>query len=129
MKTPAKEKSAWAFVWTVLFIWVAVGTVLVMSSCTIAPKPVTAPVASYSGNDANGGFIGYLPDGSGHITAHAYARYSALLASGYAKGLIIPVPSAHDGVACLPDGSWSIDREHLTLFAQMAHAFDSGVKP
>ena len=100
-----------------------------LAACTIATKPVTAPVASYSGNDANGGFLGFLPDGSGHITAHAYARYEALLSEGYVKGLIIPVPGYGDGLVRLPDGSWSIDREHLTLFGQMAHAFDSGVKP
>lgn len=110
-------------------ILLAVCLGVALAACTIAPHPVSALVASYSGNDANGGFIGFLPDGSGHITPRAYARYEALLSAGYAKGLIIPVPAAGDGLARLPDGSWSIDREHLTLFGQMAHAFDSGVKP
>ena len=103
--------------------------VALLVSCTIAPKPVEAPVASFSGNEQNGGFLGFLPDGSGNITGHAYLRYQALLDGGYAKGLILPIPSPSDGLRKLSDGSWAIDREHLVLFGQMAAAFRSGVKP
>lgn len=111
------------------FALVVAWVVFAVTSCTIAPKPVSAPVASYSGNDANGGFLGFLPDGSGHIDQGAETRYQAFLSGGYAKGLILPIPSPQDGLKQLPDGSWGIDREHLTLFAQMATAFRSGVKP
>lgn len=105
------------------------------SALTIAPKPVEAPVAQFSGNDANGGFIGFLPAHAvgqarpGHLTPDAEARYQSLLSAGYAKGLILPQPKASDGLTKLPDHTWEIDAEHLVLFGQMAAAFRSGVKP
>lgn len=113
----------------VLFSALVALVVFISTSCTIAPTPVAAPVASFSGNDANGGFLGFLPDGSGHIDSGAEARYEAFLSKGYAKGLILPLPGPQDGLFHEPDGSWSIDREHLTLFGQMASRFRSGWKP
>ena len=119
----------------ILTVAMIVGLSLAVSGCTIAPSPVKAPVAGFSANDQNGGFIGFLPAHAagqarpGHITAGAHARYEALLSAGYAKGLMLPVPGPQDGLTELPDGTWEIDAEHLVLFGQMATAFRSGAKP
>lgn len=119
------------------------------SALTIAPKPIEVKVASYSGNEPNGGFIGFLAPGSpapGAITAAAEARYEALIRGGYAKTFTVMNPGPRDGLAPLPDGpavvfdhnlphpatfkgAWSIDDEHLTLFGQMARAFAGGFRP
>lgn len=140
------DRPAWRAPIAIFIVWTLCG---VFQACTIAPDPVAAHVASFSGNDQDGGFIGYLlptDPSPGAITGHAEARYEALLAAGYAKGLILPIPGALDGLSPLPDGphivyddhkpkavqlagAWQIDDEHLVLFGQMASAFRSGVKP
>jgi hypothetical protein len=106
-----------------------------LCGCTIAPAPVETKTASYSGNDQNGGFLGFLAPAApglaapGHLTAGAEARYVALVKAGYATRHMIPAPGPTDGLVLLPDGTYSIDAEHLTLFGQMASDFRSGKKP
>jgi len=103
--------------------------VLCLSACTIAPPPVEPTTIAYDGNSQSGGFLGYLADGSGHISPTAFARYAALLKAGYARGLVIPIPGPAEGLQRLQDSTWSIDRAHLSLFIQMNSRFKSGYKP
>lgn len=140
MSTGRQKESPW---WTpalaiLCVFFMALAFFVILTGCgtvgTIAPTPVTTSQAGFTGNEPNGGFLGYLPaDGMGqghpgHLTAGAVARYNALILAGYGKGLVLPAIKPGDGLIRLSDGTYEIDDEHLVLFGQMDSAFRSGVK-
>ena len=54
---------------------------LVVQGCasTVAPKPVVAGVASFDGNHADSGFLGWADDGQGLITDRLRQKYDILV--------------------------------------------------
>lgn len=102
--------------------------VLLLTGCTIAPKPVAAEAVSFSGNAQNGGLVGRLADGGYEITVAAAGRYDSLIDEGYGK-TFTPALKKGDGLASLPNGDIEIDDEHLVDFGAMATAKRSGQKP
>lgn len=102
--------------------------ILAVTGCTVAPAPVTSSQVEFTGNQQNAGLLGRLPDGSWHLSTAAKARYDLLIAAGYGKAFTPPL-KVGDGCSQLPDGSWSIDQEHLVDFGVMATAKRSGIKP
>ena len=104
--------------------------------CTVAPKIVAPPSSPYfSGNAVNGGLIdlgppvpkGHVPVGPAHVTAEWVAAYAAL-AKKYGKDFVPPV-HPDDGLTPRPDGTYSVDLEHLEDKNVMATMQRSGISP
>ena len=94
---------------------------------TVTPDRVDATQASWDGGQQNSGFLGFLPDQSGHITAHARDRYNVLV-SIYGKDFLPPLHK-DDGLTALADGTYSIDREHLGHFMLMNEKHQAAIAP
>ncbi len=100
---------------------------LITGCSTVTPKPVAATQASYDGNEANSGILGFMADASVHITENARARYNDLID---VYGRDFDPPLRHDsGVTQLPDHTYTIDRQHAVDFEVMAAKKRSGIKP
>lgn len=84
---------------------------------TTRPTRVQSAVASFDRNEQNSGFIAFAPDGSGIITAHAHARYQALVADYGAR--FKPPLISDEGTALTSTNTWTIDRGHLAQFMTM----------
>ena len=103
---------------------------LALAGCTLTPKVVPAPaVATYSGNSANGGLINLGPGGKGPalVTADWVAAYNTLVRK-YGKDMT-PPDRPNDGVTELPDGTFTVDLQHLSDKNVMATLERSGFKP
>lgn len=100
-----------------------------LGGCTVAPSPIKATKPSISGNQADSGVVGTLPDGSYELRPDAVTRYNRLILAGYSNYLEVPL-HVYDGCKALPDGNYSMDREHVDDFAVMNSLFKSpGYKP
>jgi hypothetical protein len=94
--------------------------ICLVSGCisTVAPRPLQSTAASFDGDQANSGFIGFGPDGAAYITSHARDRYNGLIAL-YGRRF---VPALQPDAGVRPgqtNGTWRIDAEHLADFARM----------
>lgn len=100
---------------------------LAFVSCTVTPRTVTDPGASFDGNARTSGLIGYAADGSGILTPRARDRYNALIAE-YGNRFAPPLtPDA--GVSQTATNTYLLDAEHLVDFAVMNGWRKSGQKP
>ena len=101
-----------------------------LGGCTISPKIVPPPSAPrYVGNSANGGIIDLGPGNKG--PAHVYQSWvdeNDRLVEIYGKSNIPPVHK-RDGITALPDGTYSVDLEHLSDNNVFAGEERSGIKP
>jgi hypothetical protein len=88
-----------------------------LTGCTVVPKAPVDKVASFDGNTANSGFIGYNADGSGVITPHARDRYNALVAT-YGAKMAVPIQRDY-GITARPDGNYTITAQALVYFVEM----------
>lgn len=98
-----------------------------VSGCTITPKPVDAAAPSFDGNAQNSGFLGWTEDGFGKLTAAARDRYNEL-AKTYG-GQFTPAVKFDAGVRPGPEGTFLIDKEHLSIFGQMSALRRMGAAP
>lgn len=100
---------------------------LAACTSTVTPARVEAATPSYDGNAQNSGFLGFFPDGSGHLTPHARDRYNALVAV-YGRDFLVSLkPDA--GLAQRADGTWQIDAEHLADFIAMDEKHRAAIAP
>ena len=104
--------------------------IIALGGCTVSPKIVPPPSApGYVGNTANGGIIDLGPGNKGpaHVVKEWVDEYDRLVAI-YGKS---NVPSVHkgDGVTALPDGTYTVDFEHLSDKNVFATEERSGIKP
>lgn len=53
--------------------------VMILVSCTVAPKVLKRDTASFDGGSQNSGFVMFLSDGSGLLTTNAVNRYNFLI--------------------------------------------------
>jgi hypothetical protein len=117
--------------WTALALVVllAVFIACYSSGCasTVTPDRVNARQASWDGNTQNSGWLGFLPDGSGHITANARASYNQLIAI-YGRNFL-PELRKDDGVKPFSDGTYSIDKQHLGDFMLMNEKHQAAIAP
>lgn len=101
-----------------LFLLAAtVGIVMLVGCGTVRPRPPVDHVASFDGTNQNSGFIGFAPDGRGIITAHARDRYNSLI--GLYGSQFLPPLKPDDGLSAQADGTWLMDQQHITYFADM----------
>lgn len=105
-------------------IAIAAFALAALTACTISPPVVTAKAPAFDGNSQNSGFLGFLPDGGGHITPGAAERYDALRRAY--GGAFLPHLVDSKGLTKLADGTYEIDAEHLTKFDMMARMDASG---
>lgn len=90
---------------------------------TVTPVTVVSEQASFDGNEATSGFLGFNADGSGSITPRARDRYNALL-ERYQDHFLLPHPKDF-GVT--PEGeAFRITAEGLQLFVTMNSWFKQG---
>lgn len=101
--------------------------IAVLSGCTIAPKPIDAAAPSYDVNAQDSGFKGWAPDGSGIITTAARARYNDL-AKIYGEQFT-PAVKFDAGIRPGLEGTFLIDREHLSIFGAMSDLKRMGAAP
>ena len=64
--------------------------VMILVSCTVAPKVLKRDTISFDGGSQNSGFVMFLSDGSGLITTNAVNRYNFLI-SVYKSKFIPPI--------------------------------------
>lgn len=115
--------------WLTLVVFVALVAYIVAGvvGCTVTPATVAATGASFDGNAKDSGFKGWAPDGSGILSPTARDRYVALVK--LYGGAFVPVLRPGDGLREQPDGTWLIDKEHLTRFGEMAALGRMGAAP
>lgn len=101
--------------------------IAVLSGCTIAPSTVDATAPSYDGNAHDSGFKGWAPDGSGIISAAARDRYNEL-AKIYG-GQFTPAVKFDAGIRPGLEGTFLIDKEHLSIFGAMSALKRMGAAP
>ncbi len=130
---PNDRQVAWekwvkrGFLAVVIALVVFIGWAASGCASTVTPDRVDARQASWDGNQQNSGWLGFLPDGSGHITANARASYNQLIAI-YGRDFL-PELRKDDGVKPFSDGTYSIDREHLADFMTMAEKHRAAIAP
>lgn len=91
---------------------------LLLVGCTITPRIVRSPVASFDQGAQNSGFLGFARDGSGILTAHARDRYNALIQK-HGSRFLVPI-KPDEGLTVGPQpGTWLIDQQHLVKFQIM----------
>ncbi|MBN2069116.1 MAG: hypothetical protein JW739_05715 [Opitutales bacterium] len=96
---------------------------LMLTGCgTIVPEPVASATVSYDGNEQIGGLKRILTVGnqvSGYIiTEDARLRYNNLLKI-YSEEIYGRVYEKDYGLCLMPDNSWLITAEALTMFITM----------
>lgn len=130
MSAPAKYGSVLGAMMLAAGIAALAVTSLSVNGCITAPpvpEPIVAAQPSFDGNEANSGFLGFLSDGSGRITAHARNRYNELV-EVYGRDYLPPLtPDA--GITPLPDGTFAIDAQRLVAFGEMATKHRSAISP
>jgi hypothetical protein len=92
---------------------------LLLTACTVTPRIVRLPSASFDGGAQNSGFQGFDSDGSGILTAHARERYNGLIRA-YGSRFVVPlvVDEGLSARGTVPE-TWKIDPEHLVKFERM----------
>jgi hypothetical protein len=109
---------------------------LAMAGCTVTPAIVAPPpTPDFVGNAANGGIIdlgpavpkGQPPAGPAHVVKEWVDAYAVLMKK-YGKDFTPPVKPG-DGVKPLPDGTYSVDLEHLVDNNIAATMERSGISP
>ena len=91
---------------------------LLVSGCgTVRAPALEDQQASFDGNEANSGFVGFTASGSGLITDRARVRYNALI--GVYGKRFLPALEADEGLKAVGINLWEIDAEHLVRFATM----------
>lgn len=121
--------------WPGILLKISVGAVILgifvlvvcLSGCTIAPKTVESTAPSYDGNAHDSGFKGWAPDGSGIISAAARDRYNDLAKIYGAQ--FTPAVKFDAGVRPGLEGTFLIDKEHLTIFGVMSSLKRMGAAP
>lgn len=114
-------------------IWISLALACMVGGCftgcagTSHPHAVQSSVASFDENAQNSGFLGFDKDGSGIITAHAHARYVALIAD-YGYKFKPPLNVGLDGTTLTATNTFTIDRGHLAQFMTMQRWKKQGVK-
>jgi hypothetical protein len=97
--------------------WFSALFLALLIGCTVIPRNVRSPVASFSGTNQNSGFIGFASDGQGIINAQKRDEYNAL-ARQYGTHWLVPV-KPDDGLRATTTNTWIIDQEHLVKFQHM----------
>jgi hypothetical protein len=107
----------------------SVAVLLVGGGCTstVTPNNVTTHETGFSGNEANGGFVGFAPDGQGIITERAKTKYNALIEI-YGKEFLPPI-SKDFGLTTYTNGTSLITGEALSNFMLMNQWYKNGKKP
>jgi len=98
---------------------------LVAGCGTIVPSPVTSSAPSWDTTNQNSGLIALTTNGFAYITAHARDRYNGL-ASRYSTNFIPPLKIDAGINPTLTNGVFTIDNEHLAVFATMNRWKKSG---
>lgn len=112
-----------------LEVLTAILGILCLQGCTIAPRTVPASTMAFSGNSANGGIIDLGPGNKGPATVtESWVKAYAVLAEKYGKDLT-PKVKPGDGVNPQPDGTYTVDFEHLADKNVMATMSRSGFIP
>jgi hypothetical protein len=79
--------------------------------CGVTPVTHDRTTIAYEGNQANGGIVGILPDGSYEITPNKLAEYDDLVELFGNK--TIPETEKGFGVSILSNGNFSITKQGL----------------
>lgn len=98
---------------------------------TIAPKPIESKTSSYSGTNSNSGIISTKTDSAGHvtyiiITQNTLNKYNYLIRL-YSKKFAPPLKQ-NAGITDLGNGTYQIDAEHFSKFAQMNYYWKNNIK-
>lgn len=99
-------------------------------SSTVIPKETPPPaVASFSGNEQNGGVLSLGTQGA-VVDAGFLKKYDTVIAQGYGKHFTPPLKKG-DGVVPYSDGrgDYLIDKEHLVLALRMFDKKGNGEAP
>jgi hypothetical protein len=99
-------------------VWLVVVSFHALASCTITPRIVRPPDASFDGTQKNSGFLGWTDDGQGIITARARARFNELVRLHGHK--FLPALAPDYGITPgATNGQWLITQEALVKFQTM----------
>ena len=104
--------------------------VMILVSCTVAPKVLKRDTASFDGGSQNSGLVMFLPDGSGLLTTNAANRYNFLI--NIYKSKFIPPIYQNYGLTYTNiqnTNYYIISAEALVKFGQMNHWKRSSVYP
>jgi len=102
---------------------------ILLTSCTVAPPVVHPKTVNYVGNSENGGVISLGPGNKGPaVVTQEWVKAYAVLAKKYGKDLTPPVKPG-DGVLPQPNGTFTVDLEHLSDANVMATLQRSGIAP
>lgn len=98
------------------------------SGCTntITPNKVVTHQAAFSGNEANGGFLGFTVNGEGVLTERAVAKYNALI-DMYGDKFIPPI-YRNFGITAFTNTTSIITKEALSDFILMNQWNKNGKK-
>lgn len=96
-----------------MWIFVACG-----GGCTIAPRQIVYAKPSFDENNvANSGMLGMAAGGSEIIRASVRSNYNALITIYGTRYL--PALRADDGITAYTNGTYLMDRTHLTGYLEM----------
>jgi hypothetical protein len=99
-----------------------------LTGCTVAPKVVQARTVAYSGNKQDAGILSLgSSDDPATVDATFVANY-ARLAGKWGKDMKPPV-KAGDGLTDLGNGTYLIDKAHLSAELTMNILDRSGIAP
>src|SRR3989442_5184517 len=88
-----------------------------LAACTVIPRNVQSPLASFDGSQENSGFIGFASNGQGIISEHGRQHYDALIEQ-YGARYEVPL-RADEGLRLTASNTWIIDQEHLIKYQHM----------
>ena len=108
----------------------SIAVIVTLEGCsTVTPKIQEPKAIAFHGSEQNGGIIADTPTGS-IIDAELRAKYNGLIEAGWgSKKHFQPPLHKDEGVEPLPDGTYSIDKEHKADLIEMNLLARSGIKP
>jgi hypothetical protein len=131
---PSNRVARW--IWDHLpYVLFAMGAALLLSGCsTVVQQQVQAQAASWDGNAQNSGVLGVV-DGGYHVTAKFVARYNGLVkVYGHStlkdkSPIFTPPLEQGAGLTLLPDGTYTIDKEHMADMVVLSKLNRQGFQP